>query len=83
MVEIVSARVDEETRTRMRRLRHVNWSEVMREAILERIRLESRVRERNTSDIHEALRLMDSIRRPRSGFDGTEEVRKWRDQKRL
>ena len=82
MVEVVSARVDEETRRKMRRLRHVNWSEVVREAIEERIRLESCIRERDASDVREALRLMDSIRRPRPGFDGTEEIRKWRDQRR-
>ncbi len=82
MVEIVSARVDEETRRKMRRLRHVNWSEVLREAIRERIRLEERRRERDAADVREALRLMNSIRHPRPGFDGTEEIRKWRDQRR-
>jgi transcriptional regulator of met regulon len=82
MVEVVSARVDEETRRKMRRLRHVNWSEVLREAIQERIRLEGCIRERSEADVREALRLMDSIRRPRPGFDGTEEIRKWRDRRR-
>jgi transcriptional regulator of met regulon len=82
MVEVVSARVDEETRRKMRRLRHVNWSEVVREAIHEKIRLEDRKRERDATEVGEALRLMDSIRRPHSGFDGTEEIRKWRELRR-
>jgi len=82
MVEVVSARVDEETRRKMRRLRHVNWSEVVREAIQEKIRLEDRKRVRDVTEVGEALRLMDSIRRPRDGFDGTEEIRKWRDLRR-
>ena len=82
MVEVVSARVDEETRRKMRRLRHVNWSEVVREAIQEKIRLEDRRRVRDTADVEVAIRIMDSIRRPREGFDGVEEIRKWRDLRR-
>jgi transcriptional regulator of met regulon len=82
MVEVVSARVDEETRRKMRRLRHVNWSEVVREAIRDKIRLEDRRRARDDAEVEEALNLMDSIRRPRAGFDGTEEIRKWRDLRR-
>jgi hypothetical protein len=82
MVEVVSARVDEETRRKMRRLRHVNWSEVVREAIQEKIRLEDRKRVRNPAEVSEALRLMDSIRRPHPGYEGVEEIRKWRDLRR-
>ena len=37
MFEIVFIRVDESTKRKMNRLRHVNWSEVMREAILKKI----------------------------------------------
>jgi len=83
MVEVVSARVDEETRRKMQRLRHVNWSEVVREAIQEKIRSEERRRVKDVEEVHEALRLMGSIRRPRRGFDGAEEIRKWRELRRL
>ena len=82
MVEVVSARVDEETRRKMRRLRHVNWSEVVREAIQEKIRLEDRKRVRDLAEVSEALRLMGLMRRPRSGFDGMEEIRRWRELRR-
>ena len=82
MVEVVSARVDEDTRRRMRRLRHVNWSEVVRAAIKEKIREEESRREVDPVEVEEALRLMDQVRRPRPGFDGTEEIRKWRDLRR-
>lgn len=79
MVEIVSARIDEETHRRMRRLRHVNWSEVVRAAIQDKIRDEEHKREVDMAQVEEALRLMDSIRRPIPGYDGVEEIRKWRD----
>ena len=82
MVEVVSARVDEDTRRRMKRLRHVNWSEVVRTAIKEKIREEESRREVDPFEVEEALKLMDSVRRPRPGFDGTEEIRKWRDLRR-
>ena len=60
----------------------MNWSEVVRGAIRDKIREEERRRERDAAEVAEALRLMDSIRRPHSGFDGTEEIRKWRDLRR-
>ncbi|HEX9915555.1 MAG TPA: VapB-type antitoxin [Candidatus Bathyarchaeia archaeon] len=66
----------------MRRLRHVNWSEVVRAAIKEKIREEERRREVDPADVEEALTLMDRVRRPRPGFDGAEEIRKWRDLRR-
>lgn len=81
MAEVVSSRVDEETRRKMKRLRHVNWSEVMRKAILEKIEEETR-RKIDPNDIEEAIRLMDQVRRPREGFEGAEEIRKWRDQRK-
>jgi transcriptional regulator of met regulon len=81
MAEVVSSRVDMETRRKMKRLRHVNWSEVMRKAILEKIEEENQ-RKIDPSDVEEAIRLMDHVRRPREDFDGAEEIRKWRDQRK-
>jgi len=37
MTDIISARIDEDTRRRMRRLPHINWSQIIREAIAEKI----------------------------------------------
>jgi hypothetical protein len=79
MAEVVSSRVDEETRRKMKRLRHVNWSEVMRQAIIKKIEEETR-RDPDPNEIDEAIRLMDEVRRPRGDFDGSEEIRKWRDR---
>jgi hypothetical protein len=49
----------------------VNWSEVVRAAIKEKIREEESRREVDPADIEEALTLMDRVRRPQPGFDGT------------
>ena len=37
-MEVVSVRVDEETRRKMRYLSHVNWSEVIRAAIRKKVK---------------------------------------------
>jgi len=82
MVEVVSARVDEDTRRRMRRLKHVNWSEVVREAIKQKIIEEESRRNVDPSEIQEALKLMDIIKSKQPGFNSTEEIRKWREQRK-
>ena len=81
MVDVVSARIDEETRRRMRRLPQVNWSEVIRGAIIEKIREEERRREVDPRDLREAAKIMDSLRAKSKGWDSTEEIRRWRERK--
>ena len=80
MVEVVSARIDDETRRRMRRLPHINWSEVIREAIVEKIRDEER-RDVDPRDLREAVRITDSLRARAEGWDSTEEIRRWRERR--
>ena len=81
MVDVVSARIDGETRRRMRRLPQVNWSEVIREAITEKIREEESRRELDPRDLREAIRITDSLRTPAEGWDSTEEIRRWRERR--
>ena len=81
MVEVVSARVDEETRRRMRRLPHVNWSEVVRNAIQEKIRDEEKRHAVDVAKIREAARSTDTLRRKHEGWDSTKEIRDWREKR--
>lgn len=81
MVDVVSARIDGETRRRMRKLPHVNWSVVIREAITEKIREEEQRREVDPRDLREAVRITDSLRAPAEGWDSTEEIRRWRERR--
>ena len=81
MVDVVSARIDEETRRRMRRLPKVNWSEVIRGAIVEKIREEERRREVDPRDLREAVKITDSLRAKSEGWDSTEEIRRWRERR--
>lgn len=76
-------KVDSDTKERMRRLSHVNWSETIRRAIENTIE-EEELKERNVDprDVREARLMADSIRRPSKGWDSTREIRKWRDRGR-
>lgn len=82
-MEVVSVKVDERTKEKMRRLSHVNWSEAIRKAIQRTIE-EEELKERKVDpkDIEEACKISDSIRRPSPGWSSTEEIRKWREQRR-
>ncbi len=82
-MEVVSVKVDKETRNKMRRLANVNWSETIRRAINETIEREE-LAERNVDprDIREGLKIAQSIRRPSKGWDSTKEIRKWRELRR-
>jgi Arc/MetJ-type ribon-helix-helix transcriptional regulator len=82
-LEVVSIRVDEQLKRRMEHLRYVNWSEVIRSAISAKIREEEQ-RERSV-DPELLLRAKvdtDRLRRPSPGWNSTEEIRKWRNQRR-
>ena len=81
MTDVVSARIDKDTRRRMRRLPHINWSEVIREAIVEKIEEEERRRDVDLRGLREAARITDSLRAPVPGWDSTEEIRRWRERR--
>jgi len=69
----VTVRVPPEIRELMKKYRNVNWSEVVREAILKKIREES---ERNLA---EAVLLNEKLRRKApEGWDSVKVIRDWR-----
>jgi len=69
----VTVRVPPEIRELMKKYRNVNWSEVVREAILKKIREES---ERNLA---EAVLLNEKLRRKApEGWDSVKVIRNWR-----
>ncbi|MEA1904661.1 MAG: VapB-type antitoxin [Candidatus Hadarchaeota archaeon] len=78
-MDVVSVRVDEETRKKMRLLSHMNWSEVIRGAIKEKV-LEEETKERRLSStsLATAAMLTDELRRPSPSWSSVEEIRGWR-----
>ena len=70
---VVSVRVNEEVKRKMRELPHVNWSDYVRQAIISKIREE---------EMKEACETMDRLAEKTSGrWSGTEEIRRWRESR--
>jgi len=71
---VVTVRVPEETKREMEKLKHVNWSEVMRKAITEEVR---RKRMRSAARRIEELRAKSKIK-----WDSVSVIREWRERRR-
>ncbi len=70
----------------MRKYKHINWSEVARNAIEERIKLEelTETRKVNLDLMKDAIEVQDRVRAKSSGkWSTTEEIRKWRESRKL
>lgn len=75
----MTTKIPDELKARVDKHPQVNWSEIMRAAIIRKLTEEERrARQRNAGDIAAAIRLMDSLRRETKG-DSTEELRQWRE----
>ncbi len=77
---IITVRVDEDMKRMMDRLKHINWSEVVREAIAKRIREELR-RDVDRRRLIWASSMVDSLRRRASRWSSVEEIRRWRERR--
>ncbi len=84
-MDVMSIRIDADTRRRMARLDDINWAEVVRETLRERLELEEE--SRAPLDRRRALRGargMDALRGRlhAARFDSAREVRRWRDSRK-
>jgi len=75
----MSTKIPENLKKRIEKLSHINWSEVMRLAVLKRVEEEEkRNMDRNRKAIDQSMQNMDRLRRKAQG-NTTEEVRAWRE----
>jgi len=80
MSVVVSFRVNRELKERMDRLKHINWSEVVRKAIREVVvREEARLRGRDVERLRRAALRSEELSRKVEGWSSVEEIRKWRE----
>jgi len=72
----ITVRVDPEVKKLMEKYSHIDWSEVVRRAILEELEREER------RNIAEALLINERLRRkaPR-GWDSTRAIKRWRRER--
>ncbi len=73
---IISVRVSDEIKKRMDRLKHINWSEVIRRAIIKTLE------EEEGRNLARAVLLNEKIRKKApKGWDSTEIIRYWRQRR--
>ncbi len=72
----ITIRIDPEIKKRMRKYSYINWSEVIRKAILDKLMEEEK------KNIAEALIINEKLRRKApKGWDSTEVIKQWRKQR--
>jgi len=73
---IISVRVNDEIKKRMDKLKHINWSEVIRRAIIEVLK------EEEGRNIARAVLLNEKIRKKApKGWSSVEVIRYWREHR--
>ena len=73
-VATITVRVPEEIRREMKKFRHINWSEVIRQAIAEELKREKMRRASQTID---KLRAKSKVK-----WDSVAVIREWREKRR-
>jgi len=71
---MISVRIDDELKASMDAYKHINWSEIIRQAIIRTIQ------EEKESDMAKAVLLNDKIRKKApEGFESTDIIRQFRE----
>lgn len=77
----MSTKIPEDLKKRIEKMTHINWSEIMRLAVLKKAEEEEkRIMDRNSKIIDQSVHNMDQLRRKASG-NTTQELRAWREIK--
>jgi len=77
---VITLRVDDQLKRKMEQLREINWSEVARKAIEEKISESELWQPVDSSLLSEASKDADALRRNAKGWDSTSEIRRWRER---
>ena len=81
-MSVVSFKVDSKLKKKMQQYKDINWSEVLREAVERRIKIEEELRNHEI-DLPLAIKAsaeIDKLRKKSSGtWNGAEEIQKWRE----
>jgi hypothetical protein len=81
----ITVRIPDDLRKRMGRVKGVNWSEVIRRAILERVMVEEEIGSKSWDLVRRAAEDADRLRMRleamygKCNYDSTETIRSWRD----
>jgi Arc/MetJ-type ribon-helix-helix transcriptional regulator len=73
---LVTVRVDEKLKREMEKLTHINWSEVIRETV------EDKIKEEGGRNLAEAVLLNERLRKKApEGWDSTRVIKIWRQRR--
>mgnify|MGYP006268835811 CR=1 FL=1 len=81
----ITIRIPEDLKRKMNRIKKVNWSEVVRRAIADRLKMEEKLKTKNWELVARASKKSDEIRESlemicgKSDYDSSETIRGWRD----
>lgn len=82
MSVVASFRIPRRLKERMEKLKHINWSDVMRRAIEQVVMMEeAKLHGKDRARIAWASLKMDELRRRVEGWSGVEEIRRWRERR--
>ena len=82
MSVVVSFRIDRDLKRMMDRLRHINWSEVVRRAIAEVVARElAFMGEKDFVRIRRAVLRSEELSRRIEDWSSVEEIRRWRERR--
>ncbi|MHA1713185.1 MAG: DUF6290 family protein [Candidatus Ranarchaeia archaeon] len=74
---VISIRVAEDLKKKMEKMKHINWSEIVRKAIQEKIE------QQGHKNIAKAVLINEEIRKSAPPeFDSTEIIRQWREKRK-
>lgn len=79
---LLSVKVDSRLRERMKKFPQINWSQVMRKAVEDRLQMEEALTRRRRIDrnlLRTSIETQDRIRQKSHGtWSATKEIRRWR-----
>mgnify|MGYP001566384737 CR=1 FL=1 len=78
----ISLRIDQNLRDKMRRMDHINWSAILRKALIHEL---SKIDEVNKEKLRKATETMNRIRKQRifdNGKTSVEIIREWRNKRK-
>ena len=83
----ITVRISEDLKRKMKQVKGVNWSEVIRRAILERVMIEEKAGSKDWDVVRRAAKEADELRMKlesrygRCNYNSAEIIRRWRDRR--
>ena len=75
-VAIIRVRINDDTKRKMEKLKHINWSEIIREAVIKVLEKEK------NRNIAKAVLLNEKVRKKApEGWNSVEALRYWREHR--